>query len=204
MGRRPLALVILLSLAPGAAGAAPQRAATPRPTSRAVAAKRVRSQPRPARAPTLADARAAMTALMRDRSRRRYHHQWERAIHALLRAARGKDAPAAYLEAARARYALYRWSANEADREAALSLAGRATRAGSRDAPVLARAIRREAGEPAEERTTSSVPKRGARARAVRPERAEPAEPAADDESPPDPALEAALADLSPSAAPAH
>src|SRR6266511_3669383 len=205
MGRRALALTILLSVAaPGAAGAGAQRGAAPRPATRGAAAKPVRSHPRPARAPTLADARAAMTALMRDRSRRRYHHQWERAIHALLRAARGKDAPAAYLEAARARYALYRWSANEADREAALSLAGRATRAGSRDAPVLARAIRREAGEPAEERTTSSVPKRGARARAVRPERAEPAEPAADDESPPDPALEAALADLSPSAAPAH
>src|SRR6266511_1350703 len=205
MGRRALALIILLSVAaPGAAGAGAQRGAAPRLATRGAAAKPVRSHPRPARAPTLADARAAMTALMRDRSRRRYHHQWERAIHALLRAARGKDAPAAYLEAARARYALYRWSANEADREAALSLAGRATRAGSRDAPVLARAIRREAGEPAEERTTSSVPKRGARARAVRPERAEPAEPAADDESPPDPALEAALADLSPSAAPAH
>ncbi|HEX9307862.1 MAG TPA: AMIN domain-containing protein, partial [Anaeromyxobacter sp.] len=210
MGRRPLALVILLSLAPGAAGAAPQRAATPRPTSRAVAAKRVRSQPRPARAPTLADARAAMTALMRDRSRRRYHHQWERAIGGLLRAARGKDAPAAYLEAARARYALYRWSANEADRDAALVLAGRAARAGSRDAPALARAIRREAGEPAEERTASAAPKRGPPARAVRsvrPARPEPVDApdaAADDESPPDPALEAALADLSPSAAPAH
>src|SRR6266545_4315860 len=213
MGRRALALTILLSVAaPGAAGAGAQRGAAPRPATRGAAAKPVRSHPRPARAPTLADARAAMTALMRDRSRRRYHHQWERAIHALLRAARGKDAPAAYLEAARARYALYRWSANEADREAALSLAGRATRAGSRDAPVLARAIRREAGEPAE-RTASPAPKRGPPARAVRsvrparperPEPAEPAEAATDDESPADPALEAALVDLSPSAAPAH
>src|SRR6266511_220879 len=148
MGRRALALTILLSVAaPGAAGAGAQRGAAPRPATRGAAAKPVRSHPRPARAPTLADARAAMTALMRDRSRRRYHHQWERAIHALLRAARGKDAPAAYLEAARARYALYRWSANEADREAALSLAGRATRIGSPEAPALARAIRREAGE---------------------------------------------------------
>src|SRR6266545_7122009 len=92
MGRRALALTILLSVAaPGAAGAGAQRGAAPRPATRGAAAKPVRSHPRPARAPTLADARAAMTALMRDRSRRRYHHQWERAIHALLRAARGKE-----------------------------------------------------------------------------------------------------------------
>ncbi len=88
-----------------------------------------------------------MTALMRDHTRRRFHHQWERAIGGILRAARGKDAPAGFLEAARARYALYRWSANEADREAALALAGRAAKLGSTEAPALVRAMRREAGE---------------------------------------------------------
>src|SRR6266511_5318306 len=77
MGRRALALTILLSVAaPGAAGAGAQRGAAPRLATRGAAAKPVRSHPRPARAPTLADARAAMTALMRDRSRRRYHHHF--------------------------------------------------------------------------------------------------------------------------------
>jgi N-acetylmuramoyl-L-alanine amidase len=147
-----------------------------------------RATPRRARPPTLAAAKAAMTALMRDRARRRFHHHWERAIQGLLRAARGRDAPAATLEAARARYALYRWSANEADRDEALRLAARASRLGSREAPVLARAIRREAGEdrPARPRPGRSAP----------PRREPPPEPQ-EEESAPDPALERALADLS-------
>ncbi len=151
MGRRALAVaivVIAFASAADAEAAAPRGAA---PRARAAAPKAGppdRPDARVARAlRSLAEAKAAMTALMRDQARRRYHHQWERAIQGLLRAARGKDAPAATLEAARARYALYRWSANEADREAALQLAARAAKLGSREAPALARAIRREAGE---------------------------------------------------------
>ncbi len=135
-----------------------------------------------------------MTALMRDHTRRRFHHQWERAIGGILRAARGKDAPAGFLEAARARYALYRWSANEADREAALALAGRAAKLGSTEAPALVRAMRREAGE---DRPAAPARRRSTATAAV--PRVEPAE----DDSPTDPTLEAALVDLSPAAAPA-
>ncbi len=133
-----------------------------------------------------------MKALMRDRGRRRFHHNWERRISALLQAARGKDAAPAYLEAARARYALYRWSANESDRDKALILAGRAAARGSHEARVLAAAIRREAGDDRPGR--SPAPPRSP----VPPRR----EAAEQEESPPDPALEAALADLTSDSAP--
>jgi N-acetylmuramoyl-L-alanine amidase len=124
-----------------------------------------------------------MTSLMRDRTRRRFHHNWERAIRGLLRAARGRDAPAATLEAARARYALYRWSANEADRDKALKLAARAERLGARDARAFAKAMRREAGE---DRPMRTAPARGA-----------PPRPEVEEEPAPEPALETAVADLS-------
>ena len=88
-----------------------------------------------------------MSALLRDRTRRRFHHNWEKAIAGLMRAARGRDRPAALHEAAKARYALYRWSADEADREEALRLAGLAGRLGAQEARTLAAAIRREAGD---------------------------------------------------------
>jgi len=205
MGRPALALAILAILAPLPASAV-RRAV---PAAPRAALRPVRAPVRPARRPRppkLAEAKAAMTALMRDRTRRRFHHQWERAIAGLLRAARGKDAPAACLEAARARYALYRWSANEADRESALHLAGRAAKLGSADAPALVRAIRREAGEdrpasPTHRRSTApaaAVAERRVGAGGDAAARAEPGE----DDSPPDPTLEAALADLSPAAAP--
>jgi N-acetylmuramoyl-L-alanine amidase len=187
MRRAPLALAVALSLlAPaGSTAAATHRAgrAVAGEKSRASAPKK-RPAAKRARPPTLAEAKAVMTALMRDRDRRRFHHHWERAIRGLLAAARGKDAQAATLEAARARYALYRWSANEADREEALRLASRAAKLGSRDAPALAKAIRREAGEdrPAPRRR----PGRSA------PPRPEPQE----EESSADPALEAAVAEL--------
>ena len=89
--------------------------AAPAPAARAPARP-------PAASARLETARSQLKALMRDPVKRRYHHNWERAIKALLDAAVGKDAPPATLEAARARYALYRWSANEADRDAALTL----------------------------------------------------------------------------------
>ncbi|HEX9243581.1 MAG TPA: N-acetylmuramoyl-L-alanine amidase [Anaeromyxobacter sp.] len=210
MGRRALAtlVVALVALAPGMGEAATRT----RPSAR-----RAARPGRAARPPTLPEAKAAMIAIMRDPVRRRFHHQWEKAIRNLERSARGKDRAPALLEAARARYALYRWSANEADRESALSLAGRAGKAGSKDAPALARAIRKEAGD-AEERpaarrrataTAHAAPARPVRtatasaaATPVAPSKAEP--PASDEDSPPDPALEAALADLAPTASPPH
>jgi N-acetylmuramoyl-L-alanine amidase len=146
------------------------------------APKRTAPPPASRAAPALEEAKAAMTALMRDRQKRRYRHNWERGIAGLLRAAKGTDAAAATLEAARARYALYRWSANEEDRDKALVLADRAARLGSREAPPLARAIRREAGE---DRPAPRVPVRA------------PPGPEPEEEPASDPALEHALADLS-------
>jgi N-acetylmuramoyl-L-alanine amidase len=201
MGRL-LAAAIALALAfPDAVPAAPR----PRPEAepragRARPAARARPAPRPGRAPTVAEASAAMRALQRDRQKRRYRHHWERAIANLERSAKGKDAPRALLEAARARYALYRWSAIESDRELALALAARASRAGSRDARALAAAIRREAGD---DRPRRAPPRRAvaaapaAKRPAAGPRTAIPVpEPAAeaDEEAPPEPALEAALA----------
>ena len=216
MGRRPLALTILLCLAPAVAAAATHRA-VPRPAARP-AARPARPAARPARPQSLAEAKAAMSALMRDPARRRYHHQWERAIRGLLRFARGKVAPAANLEAARARYALYRWSANEEDRETAITLATKAARLGSKDGQALARAIRAEAGEaeerpaPSRQRTPTATaaaprpPRPAAKMPAPAPVTLAVPEPSPDPDegSAPDPALETALADLSPSATPSH
>ncbi len=189
MGRAPLALAIALSLAvPAGSEAAPaHRAAAPAASKKSrVPSGTKRATVRRARPPTLGEAKAAMASLMRDRARRRFHHHWERAIQGLLRAARGRDAAAATLEAARARYVLYRWSANEADRDEALRLAARASRLGSREAPVLARAIRREAGED-----------RPSRPRRPAPPRPEASPEPQEEETTPEPALEQALADLS-------
>ncbi|MGB8930884.1 MAG: N-acetylmuramoyl-L-alanine amidase [Anaeromyxobacteraceae bacterium] len=159
----------------------------------------------------LAAASAAMKALMRDRDRRRLRHNWDRAIEGLLAAARGKEKAAAWLEAGRARYALYRWSANEADRDKALILANRAARLGSREGKELARAIREEAGEDAVEVARPVKPaRRGAKATSAPPERTPtsperaPAPEPDEEDSPPDPTLAAALADLAaPAEAPA-
>lgn len=176
MGRAALAVALSLCLGlPGPGAAAPSR--------RGAAAAKT-SPSKKGRAPTLAQAQAAMKSLMRDRVKRRYRHHWERAIRGLLAAARGRDAAEGNLEAARARYALYRWSANEADRDEALRLAGVAAKLGSRDASGLAKAIRREAGE---DERPARPSRRGA------PARGDPA----DEEPPPDPELERALADLS-------
>jgi N-acetylmuramoyl-L-alanine amidase len=108
----------------------------------------------------LTRARALLAEVKRDPNKRRYRHHWERAIRALERAARGRDAPVALLDAARARYGLYRFSAVESDRDAALALAGRATRAGSREAASFVAAIHREAGD------TEVASAKGSKARA--------------------------------------
>jgi N-acetylmuramoyl-L-alanine amidase len=219
MRRVALALAAILLAAPSGVRAEPARrpgaratraAKAPREAARREArtpkAPKARPAARPApqaaaRLSRLEEARAAMKAVMQDRTRRRFRHHWERAIAGLERAARGKDAPAGLLEAARARYALYRWSADEADRERALALAARATRAGSREAPALAAAIRREAGDdrPARPAVATQRPRPGARqapAPAAADRAAEPEADAGDEESPPDPTLEAAVADL--------
>jgi N-acetylmuramoyl-L-alanine amidase len=88
-----------------------------------------------------------MRAVKQDPVRRRFKHEWEKGIRALLRAAKGKDRAPALLEAARARYALYRFSSDEADRDRALALAKKARSAGARDADTFIAAVRREAGD---------------------------------------------------------
>jgi len=150
----------------------------------------------PAASARLEAARAQLKALMRDPVKRRYHHNWEKAIKALQASATGSNAPAATLEAARARYALYRWSANEADREAALRLARQAEKLGARDAARFAAAIRREAGDdhPAaprkEKPAVAAAPVKGNAAGA------QAAPPPHDLELEAEPELEAAVADL--------
>ncbi len=173
-------------------------AATPRPAEGKAArhAPARATAPAWARPPTLERARARLAAVKRDPARRRYRHHWERAIRSLERAARGRDRPAALLEAARARYALYRFSAIEADRAEALRLAGLARAAGSRDALALAAAIRREMGD--DERPASR--RRGAHARTRIAARTAPREPErsrrpAGDEST-DPELDEVVSDV--------
>jgi N-acetylmuramoyl-L-alanine amidase len=182
----------------------PHAAAGAKASARHNPAKSVAKHARPQ---GLAGATDAMKSLMRDRERRRYRHNWERAIGGILAAARGKDKAAAWLEAGRARYALYRWGANETDRDKALLLANRAARLGSREGKALASAIREEAGDDAVEVARPVKPPRRSPRPAVAPtpERAPERAPAPEEEevedSPPDPTLAAALADL---AAPAE
>jgi N-acetylmuramoyl-L-alanine amidase len=129
------ALSLLLVISAGAHGRAAARAV---PAARASAARQGSALDR---------ARASLAQVKREPARRRYRDQWERAIAALERAARGRDMGPALLEAARARYALYRYSQVEADREAALLLAARARKAGAREAAAFASAVRKEMGE---------------------------------------------------------
>jgi N-acetylmuramoyl-L-alanine amidase len=140
----PLCAALALVLAAPAAG----------PKARAVSVG-ARAAPRDrtvkATPSALERARAQLAAVKRDPAKRRYHHHWEKAISALLRAARGRDRAPALLDAARARYALYRTSQVEDDRDQALRLAARAERAGAKEGTALARAIRKEMGEDREE-----------------------------------------------------
>ena len=175
-----LCATFLIALsAPGAAGAPHARRSSP-----SAAASRAR------RVDGLERARALLAQVKRDPNKRRYRHHWERAIRALERAAHGPDRGPALLEAARARYALYRFSQVEADRGEALRLAVKAERAGAREAAAFSQAVRREMGADEEPARPARTPRRAAEA----PEPSSPAgeEPAA--EPPSDPALEAALA----------
>src|SRR5437867_1991042 len=177
---RALATAAVLAFA-GGATARPHPPAARHATRTAGAERRHRGH----LGPSLARARALLAAVKRDPAKRRYRHHWERAIRALLRAARGADRAPALLEAARARYGLYRLSAVEADREKALRLAGRASRAGSREAARLAAAIRREAGDEPAAKVASEV-RRAAPSRAAP---GAPAPPGDDEEESPDPLL---------------
>lgn len=183
---RVLALAALLLAPPPAGGKAPRRT----PPARQAA-------PAEARPPSLEGARARLAAVKRDPGKRRFRHHWERAIRSLERAARGRDRASALLEAARARYALYRFSAIEADRAQALRLAGLARAAGSREAAGLAAAIRREMGEderPAPRRR--AVARAAPRPRAAAPPRgAERPRPGPDDEESTDPELDRVVAE---------
>src|SRR5512137_476672 len=119
-------------------------------TSSAASPPRAREASRtPSRAPSpaLQKARAELAAVKKSPARRRYRHNWEKAIRSLELAARGPDTGPALLDAAKARYALYRYSAVEADRDSALRLATRASKAGAPQGASLAAAIRREAGD---------------------------------------------------------
>lgn len=164
--------------------------------------------------PALQKARAELAAVKASPAKRRYRHNWEKAIRSLERAAKGPDAAPALLDAARARYALYRFSAVESDREAALRLAAKAAKAGSPQASSLAAAIRKEAGDdpaPVARTTRRSAPVAAAQpARKVDP-RPAPAQkgalpppapvpsapaPSADEEEPADPVLEEAVAEI--------
>ncbi len=106
-----------------------------------------RRAPAPKALSDLERARRLLAQVKRDPTRRRYRHRWERAIGALEKAARGRDKAPALLDAAHARYALYRFSQVDSDRDAALRLATRARRAGAREAATFAAAIRKEMGE---------------------------------------------------------
>ncbi|MFL5301221.1 MAG: N-acetylmuramoyl-L-alanine amidase [Anaeromyxobacteraceae bacterium] len=162
----PLCAALALVLAaPAAAAAAKPRAPAHKVTPRPAARDR-----RPKVTPTaLEKARGQLAAVKRDPAKRRYRHHWEKAITALERAAKGGDRAPALLEAARARYALYRTSQVEEDRDRALRLAARADRAGAKEAAALARAIRKEMGEDRDEQVAAVTPARAKRGGAPAP-----------------------------------
>src|SRR5512133_148843 len=145
-------LTIVLAAAPASPERAVKRAAAP--AKRSERREHAPTTPKPAKASPrrqgqgdLARARASLADVKRDPAKRRYRHHWEKSIAALERAARGRDTGPALLEAARARYALYRFSQVDSDRTKALALTVRAEKAGATDARALRLAIRHEMGE---------------------------------------------------------
>src|SRR5512137_2663095 len=204
-----LALAFALLLPVDAAGKSTSRASG-RSTRQAQGASRPREAVPPRQAsPALQKARAELAAVKKSPARRRYRHNWEKAISARERPARGPDTAPALPDAARARDALYRFSAVESDREAALRLAARASKAGASQGASLAAAIRREAGDepaPVAKGTRRSPTPSGAppARRADPPPAAPPSapSPAAEDEDPPDPVLEEAVSETQPAPPP--
>ncbi|HSB21419.1 MAG TPA: N-acetylmuramoyl-L-alanine amidase [Anaeromyxobacteraceae bacterium] len=158
------ALVAALAAAPVAGLAA---AARERPAARAGKAakgtgakKRPAARPRPSQS-RLERARAELASVRRDPQKRRFRDRWEKAITSLTKAARGKDRAPALLAAARGRYALYRFSQVESDRDEALRLAALARRSGAREAAAFAAAVRREAGDDRPARPARTARKAG-------------------------------------------
>ena len=199
-------LAAVALLLPGEAeGKAAGKPAARSPKGTATATRSRDATPGRPASPALQKARAELAAVKQSPARRRYRHNWEKAIKALERAARGPDTGPALLDAARGRYALYRFSAVEGDRVAALKLAARASKAGAPQAAALAAAIQREAGdEPAPVaravRRTAPAPAAPSPRRAEPPHVAPQAAPppsvaAGEDDDPLDPVLEEALAD---------
>jgi N-acetylmuramoyl-L-alanine amidase len=161
-------------------------AAPPSARTREAAAAKARAP-----SPALQKARAELATVKKSPAKRRYRHNWEKAIGSLERAAKGPDTGPALLDAARARYALYRFSAVEADREKALALAGRASRAGAAQAGTLATAIRREAGDDPPPSVAKAPPRKGTPATAPALPRRQASPPVA---APPSPAPAVATA----------
>ena len=198
------ALLLPIEVAGKAAAKAASRSGRGAPT----ATRQRDAAPARQASPALQKARAELAAVKKSPAKRRYRHNWEKAIQALERAARGPDTGPALLDAARGRYALYRYSAVEGDRVAALKLAARASKAGAPQAASLAAAIRREAGD--DPAPVAKAPRKTAPApaapspRRTEPSPAPPPSPAAADEDDLlDPVLEEALADTQPGQPPA-
>jgi len=141
----------------------------------------------------LEKALAQLAAVRRDPQKRKYRHHWERALRSVGEAARGKDRAPGLLAAARGRYALYRFSQVESDRDEALRLATQARKAGARDAAAFLAAVRQEAGD---EPRPARVAKRARQAARARPAVPEPTVEAEEDAEEPslDEALDKALA----------
>jgi len=110
---------------------------------------------------------AQLATVRRDPQRRKYRHHWERALRSVAEAAQGKDRAPGLLAAARGRYALYRFSQVESDRDVALRLGAQARQAGARDAAAFLAAVRREAGD--EPRPARSAKRGGRQAPRARP-----------------------------------
>jgi N-acetylmuramoyl-L-alanine amidase len=187
------AALALLLAAPQAALGEPgtARAGSARPKARTA---KVQKERKPAG--KLEKALAQLAAVRRDPQRRKYRHHWERALKAVTDAARGKDRAAGLLAAARGRYALYRFSQVEADRDEALRLGALARKAGARDAAAFVAAVRREAGdEPRPSRTAKRARPASKRPAAAAPAPEPTAEPEEDgEEASLDEALDKALA----------
>ncbi len=174
---RPVCAALALLVAmpfPAQAEGGPVRVGASRAKARAARPQKERKV-----AGKLEKALAQLAAVRRDPQKRKYRHHWERALRSVTEAAQGRNRAPGLLAAARGRYALYRFSQVESDRDEALRLGAQARKAGARDAPAFLAAVRREAGdEPRPARSAKRAGKQTPRARPAAPV----AEPAADPE----------------------
>jgi len=183
-----LALLLAAPL-PALAEGSPARKVASRPKARAAKAQKERKPQG-----KLDRALAQLAAVRRDPQKRKYRHNWERALASVRDAAQGKDRARGLLAAARGRYALYRFSQVEADRDEALRLGALARKAGASEAAAFVAAVRREAGDEPRPARAAKRGKPPPRTRAVAPA-AEPAESEEEsEEASLDEALDTALA----------